>query len=98
MKSSILLALAAVPLATLAAGTVQVGIIQRRSNPFQKRQDVHTGIFQDGNRKGYFMEVTVGTPPQTQQVHIDTGSSDTWFIASDNTEPPAPELELPAGV
>lgn len=30
----------------------------------------------------YFVNVTVGTPPQTVQLDIDTGSSDVWMFGA----------------
>jgi hypothetical protein len=33
--------------------------------------------------KLYFVNVSVGTPPQNLELQIDTGSSDIWMIASD---------------
>lgn len=34
----------------------------------------------------YFVNATVGTPPQTVQLQIDTGSSDIWFFGPDSCD------------
>ena len=32
---------------------------------------------------GYYANISLGTPPQPQLLIVDTGSSDTWVVASD---------------
>lgn len=71
-----------------AAGVVHMGITRtNRAAPpssIRRRADTYTETI--GNNisyGGYFASVSVGTPAQTQQVILDTGSSDTWFLDSD---------------
>lgn len=45
--------------------------------PLRKRQKVVTETL-DNDIASYLAGVTVGTPPQQMQLHIDTGSSDMW--------------------
>lgn len=69
-------------------GVVHMGITRtNRAVPpssIRRRADTYTETL--GNNisyGGYFASVSVGTPAQTQQVILDTGSSDTWFLSSD---------------
>ena len=47
------------------------------SSRLRRRQDVVTESL-DNEQTTYFAEVELGTPAQTLQLHIDTGSSDLW--------------------
>ncbi|KAI9772573.1 MAG: hypothetical protein M1839_002455 [Geoglossum umbratile] len=42
------------------------------------RRQAPVSVPLDNRRHAYFASVTVGTPPQTLKLAIDTGSSDTW--------------------
>lgn len=75
-------------LVAASAGVVHMGITRtNRAVPpssLRRRADTYTETL--GNNisyGGYFASVTVGTPGQTQDVILDTGSSDTWFLNSD---------------
>jgi len=54
--------------------------IQRDRNRLRKRQssDKSVRVELDNEETLYFMNVTLGTPAQSLQLHIDTGSSDLW--------------------
>lgn len=78
------------PAAVVAAttGVVQMEITRttRAAPPssIRRRADTYTETL--GNNisyGGYFASVSVGTPGQAQQVIIDTGSSDAWFLSPD---------------
>jgi len=38
-------------------------------------------LAEDIQLKGYYVNVSVGSPPQSVQLQLDTGSSDVWVIA-----------------
>ncbi|KAK7541192.1 aspartic peptidase domain-containing protein [Phyllosticta citribraziliensis] len=45
--------------------------------PLARREAVQLGL--QNERWGYNVNVSVGTPPRSFQLHLDTGSSDTWL-------------------
>ncbi|RYP05828.1 hypothetical protein DL764_003539 [Monosporascus ibericus] len=66
-----------------AQRVVSMGIGKtKRPPPLHKRS-----ILQELNNNltggGYYAEVSVGTPPQTVRLIVDTGSSDVWVLDSD---------------
>jgi len=63
-----------------------------RSSTLQKR-DADEVLIENFNT-AYLINVTVGTPPQPEQLLLDTGSSDTWMMASEvKTTHPMPKLD-----
>ena len=50
-----------------------------------KRGTVDAIISNNVTLGGYFLDVTVGTPPQPFSLHIDTGSSDMWVNTPGST-------------
>lgn len=69
-----------------APGVVPIRIAHttRGKAPINKRADTYTqSITNNISYGGYYASVSVGTPGQTQDVVLDTGSSDTWFLNND---------------
>ncbi|KAH7316630.1 aspartic peptidase domain-containing protein [Stachybotrys elegans] len=66
--------------ATASAGTVSVPFSRQRQAMTLSKRDGPVSIEALNNMTmgGYFAEFQVGTPPQTVQFQLDTGSSDTW--------------------
>ncbi|CAN8098353.1 unnamed protein product [Discula destructiva] len=50
-----------------------------------RRSDTYTEVLTNNiSYGGYFASISVGTPGQTQDVILDTGSSDLWILGSDS--------------
>ena len=82
----------ALQLASSNAPYVHHATIQRRSNlanpAVRDRLRRRAGTVQatlDNEETLYFANVTLGTPPQQFQLHIDTGSSDLWVNAQESS-------------
>lgn len=75
--------------ATAAPGVVPISISKgtnRRALPIRRRADTYSQTLTNNiSYGGYFASVEVGTPGQTQDMVLDTGSSDTWFLGSDSS-------------
>jgi hypothetical protein len=87
MKSLISIVLLSIPLLAHAdtSGTLHIDIAPRRN--LYKRQETVTNLpeAQLPNNEfflGYYANFTVGTPPQSVVLHVDTGSSDVWVLAA----------------
>ncbi|KAM0713908.1 hypothetical protein Q7P37_010870 [Cladosporium fusiforme] len=60
--------------------------LRRDQNRLRKRQsDKTVRVALDNEETLYFMNVTIGTPEQELQLHLDTGSSDLW-VNVDNSK------------
>ena len=60
-------------------GISQPGLLQRRA----KSSGTVTAPLTEGPQFAqYFADVTIGTPPQSLKLVVDTGSSDVWAVAS----------------
>jgi hypothetical protein len=49
-----------------------------------RRDTIGLGALNNITGNGYYADIEVGTPPQKIQLHLDTGSSDTWVIPVDS--------------
>lgn len=60
--------------------------LQRDRNRLRKRQssDKSVRVELDNQETLYFMNVSIGTPAQDLQLHLDTGSSDLWVNVDDS--------------
>lgn len=71
-----------------AAGTLQLGLTAKRERggapALRKRAGgtVSTAISEDKFQVSYYVNVTIGTPPQSVQLVVDTGSSDVWAVST----------------
>lgn len=52
----------------------------RNANNLYKRATVNVTVVNDVFDGLYFVNATIGNPPQLVQLQIDTGSSDVWFF------------------
>ncbi len=82
MKSALILLLAG---AAAAQKVVELGISRVKpslsSLASLGRRGVDVATLDNNATKGvYFVQVTVGTPGQPQDLTIDTGSSDVWVV------------------
>ena len=53
------------------------GSIGKRANTILE------SLYNNRAQGGYFINITVGTPPQPLSVILDTGSSDLWLLTTD---------------
>lgn len=51
------------------------------------------GLYNNRAQGGYFINITVGTPPQPLSVILDTGSSDLWLLSTDTDLCKNPSLQ-----
>jgi hypothetical protein len=81
MRFSLYLAgAAALPLLVLgSSNTVRFPIKHKSRAISNKRAAGPISVSLSNAEKTYLVELQVGTPPQTIQTHLDTGSSDLWF-------------------
>lgn len=59
----------------------------RSKIPIDKRSSTYTQTITNNiSYGGYYASVSVGTPGQSQDVVLDTGSSDAWFLSKSSSE------------
>jgi hypothetical protein len=61
----------------------QHGATTTRKRHLLPRENVFLELLNNVTGGSYAAQVTVGTPPQQQNLAIDTGSSDVWFLDSE---------------
>ncbi|KAH8802855.1 aspartic peptidase domain-containing protein [Xylogone sp. PMI_703] len=91
MKATTLSLLAGAALAPTVLATVSLDIAKNpavRRSPQQQRQiqqraTITESLANNYTGGSYVATVQVGTPPQTQTLVIDTGSSDVWLLSAD---------------
>lgn len=71
----------------LAVVTLDIARAPRFSAETDKRDlefraMITSTLFNNITRGSYYIEIDVGTPPQTQRLFLDTGSSDVWVLDS----------------
>lgn len=75
-------------LGSCASATVTMSIVKSRAvTNLKKRQlspraTITESLANNVTGGDYIAQVSVGTPPQTQTLAIDTGSSDVWVMSS----------------
>lgn len=74
---------------SVPAGVVPISIKHtgRSKIPIDKRADTYTQVITNNiSYGGYYASVSIGTPGQSQDVVLDTGSSDAWFLSKSSAE------------
>ena len=95
MKSTLVSAIVGLPLLSLASasGTIQLDLKRDggASPALRKRASntVQADLSESSSLVQYFVTVAMGTPPQSLELILDTGSSDVWAVASDALVDPA---------
>lgn len=87
MRSSVvrgqLLAFCLLPLVSATPGTLHMGIVRNRdvegAHLRRRGNTVLATLAQPDTKIQYNVNISVGTPPQSITVQVDTGSSDVWF-------------------
>ena len=76
----ILCALLSPGLGDAAPKVLSMRMYRQEQNTLQKRDSLSVTLGNSWSNGLYYVNATVGTPPQEVQLQIDTGSSDVWMF------------------
>ncbi|KAF4627494.1 hypothetical protein G7Y89_g10661 [Cudoniella acicularis] len=96
LHSSALLAIAGFGSYALAVVTMKIGRAPEfytDSRRLHSRSSLSVTLSNNLTKGSYFVEIDVGTPPQSQRLVVDTGSSDVWVLAADDDLCTSPILQ-----
>jgi hypothetical protein len=82
----ILCALLSPGLGDAAPKVLSMRMYRQEQNTLQKRAPLSVTLGNSVTNYLYYVNATVGTPPQEVQLQIDTGSSDVWMFGPDSCD------------